>query len=46
MSSESEAEARVNNIKESSHYLKENTTVHHYKDQLFNAVYENNRCLQ
>jgi hypothetical protein len=33
-----EAEARLNNIEESSPYLKENTAVHHYKDQLVNAV--------
>jgi hypothetical protein len=32
--------------KEFSPYRKENTTLHHYKDQLVNAVYENNRCLQ
>jgi hypothetical protein len=33
-----EAEARLNNIWELSPYLKENTTLHHYKDQLVNAV--------
>jgi hypothetical protein len=33
-----EAEARLNNIYEFSPYLKENTTLHHYKDQLVNAV--------
>jgi hypothetical protein len=33
-----EAEARLNNIQESSPYLKENTTLHHYKDQLVNTV--------
>jgi hypothetical protein len=32
------AEARLNNIYEFSPYLKENTTLHHYKDQLVNAV--------
>jgi hypothetical protein len=33
-----ESEARLNNIYEFSLYLKENTTLHHYKDQLVNAV--------
>jgi hypothetical protein len=33
-----EAEAHVNNICEFSPYRKENTTLHHYKDQLINAV--------
>jgi hypothetical protein len=33
-----EAEARLNNIYEFSPYRKENTTLHHYKDQLVNAV--------
>jgi hypothetical protein len=33
-----EAEARQNNIYEFSPYRKENTTLHHYKDQLVNAV--------
>jgi hypothetical protein len=33
-----EDEARLNVISESSPYLKENTTLHHYKDQLVNAV--------
>jgi hypothetical protein len=33
-----EGEARLNNIYESSPYRKENTTLHHYKDQLVNAV--------
>jgi hypothetical protein len=32
------AEARLNIIEEFSPYLKENTTLHHYKDQLVNAV--------
>jgi hypothetical protein len=32
------AEARLNNIYEFSPYRKENTTLHHYKDQLVNAV--------
>jgi hypothetical protein len=36
-----EAEARLNNIWEFSPYLKENTTLRHYKDQLVNAVYGN-----
>jgi hypothetical protein len=31
-------EARLNNICEFSPYLKENATLHHYKDQLVNAV--------
>jgi hypothetical protein len=30
--------ARLNNIYEFSPYLKENTTLHHYKNQLVNAV--------
>jgi hypothetical protein len=30
--------AGLNNIEEFSPYLKENTTFHHYKDQLVNAV--------
>jgi hypothetical protein len=29
-----------------SPYLKENITIHHYKDKLANAVYGNNRCLR
>jgi hypothetical protein len=33
-----ESEARRNDIKEFSPYLKENRTLHHYKDQLVNAV--------
>jgi hypothetical protein len=33
-----EDEARLNVIEEFSPYLKENTTLHHYKDQLVNAV--------
>jgi hypothetical protein len=33
-----EAEARLNVIYEFSPYLKENTILHHYKDQLVNAV--------
>jgi hypothetical protein len=33
-----EAEARPNNSYDFSPYLKENTTLHHYKDQLVNAV--------
>jgi hypothetical protein len=32
------AHARLDDIYESSLYLKENTTLHHYKDQLGNAV--------
>jgi hypothetical protein len=40
-----EAEAHVNNILEFSRYRKENATLHHYKDQLVNAVWGNNRCL-
>jgi hypothetical protein len=36
------AEARPNNIQEFSSYRKENTTLHHYKDQLVNAVYSEN----
>jgi hypothetical protein len=32
------AEARPNYIYESNPYLKENTTLHQYKDQLVNAV--------
>jgi hypothetical protein len=31
-------ETRLNSIQEFSPYLKENTTFHHYKDQLVNAV--------
>jgi hypothetical protein len=34
----SEAEARLNNMKEFSPYLKENITLHYYKNQLVNAV--------
>jgi hypothetical protein len=37
---------RLNNIYEFSPYLKENTTLQHYKDQFVNAVQENNHCLQ
>jgi hypothetical protein len=33
-----EAEVSLNNIQEFSQYLKENTTLYHYKDQLVNAV--------
>jgi hypothetical protein len=33
-----EADARLNNIYESSSYLKENTKLHHYTDQMVNAV--------
>jgi hypothetical protein len=33
-----ETEARLNNIYDFSPYRKENTTLHHYKDQLVNAV--------
>jgi hypothetical protein len=33
-----EAEADLNNIQKLSPYRKENTTLHHYKDQLVNAV--------
>jgi hypothetical protein len=33
-----EAEVRLNAISEFSPYLKENTTLHRYKDQLVNAV--------
>jgi hypothetical protein len=32
-----EAEARLNNIYESSPYRKENTTFHRYEDQLVNG---------
>jgi hypothetical protein len=32
------AKARLNNIYEFSPNRKENTTLHHYKDQLVNAV--------
>lgn len=31
---------RQNNIYEFSPYRKDNTTLHHYKAQLFNAMYE------
>jgi hypothetical protein len=37
-----EAEASLNTIKEFSPYLKENTTLHHYKHQFVNAVQRNN----
>jgi hypothetical protein len=37
-----EAEARLNNICKFSPNRKENTTLHHYKDQLVNAVYSEN----
>jgi hypothetical protein len=37
--------ARLYNTKEISPYLKENTTLHHYKDQLLNAVQGHNRRL-
>jgi hypothetical protein len=37
---------RLCNIYEFCPYLKENTTLHHYKDQLVNAVQRNNPCLQ
>jgi hypothetical protein len=43
--SRKKSEAHLNNISEFSPYRKENTTLHHYKDQLVNAVYGNNRCL-
>jgi hypothetical protein len=33
-----EAEARLDDIYEFSPYLKENATLHRYKDQLVNAV--------
>jgi hypothetical protein len=42
----SDAEHRLYNIYMFSPYLKENTTLHHYKDQLVNVVQGNNRCLQ
>jgi hypothetical protein len=32
------AEARLNNTEEFSPYVKENTILHHYKDQLDNGV--------
>jgi hypothetical protein len=35
-----------NNIEEFSPYRKENTTLHCYKNRLFNAFEENNSCLQ
>jgi hypothetical protein len=34
----SKAESRLNNIEVFSPYREENTTPHHYKDQLVNAV--------
>jgi hypothetical protein len=37
-----EAEASLNNIQERSPYRKKNTTLHHYKDHLVNAVLGNN----
>jgi hypothetical protein len=37
--------ARVGNIWKFSPYLKENTTLHHYKDDLINAVQRSNCCL-
>jgi hypothetical protein len=40
------AEAHLNNIKEFTPYLKENATLHNYKNQLVNAVYRHNHCLQ
>jgi hypothetical protein len=40
-----EAEARLKNTLEFSPYLKENTTLHHCKDQLVNAVQGNIRWL-
>jgi hypothetical protein len=39
-----ETEARQNITHKFSPYLKESTTLHHYKDQLVNAVLGNNRC--
>jgi hypothetical protein len=33
-----EVETRLNNILEFSPYVKENTALHHYNDELFNAV--------
>jgi hypothetical protein len=38
--------ASLKNIYEFSPYLKENTTLYYYKDQLFNAVQGNNRRLE
>jgi hypothetical protein len=38
-------DAHLNYIQEFSPYRKENTTLHHYKYQLVNAVYGNNSCL-
>jgi hypothetical protein len=32
------AETHLNNIQEFTMYLKENTTLHHYKDQMVNTV--------
>jgi hypothetical protein len=40
-----EAEVHLNNTKQFSPYRKKNTTLHHYKDQLVNAVLGNNPCL-
>jgi hypothetical protein len=40
-----EAEVRLDTIKEFSSYLKENTTLHHYINQVVNAVQGNNRSL-
>jgi hypothetical protein len=37
-----EAEARLNNIDEFNSYLTENITLHHYRDQVVNAVYSEN----
>jgi hypothetical protein len=37
-------ELRLNNIKKLSPYFKENTNRLHYKDQLLNAIWGNNRC--
>jgi hypothetical protein len=38
MGEATEGEARLNSILEFSPYLKENTTLNYYKDQLVNAV--------
>jgi hypothetical protein len=41
---ENGGEARLNHTSEFILYLKENTTLHHCKDQLVNAIYGNNSC--
>jgi hypothetical protein len=41
-----EAGVYVNNIKEFSPYLKENTTLYHFKDRYFNSVEGKNCYLQ